>query len=209
MSPASELRQIALLQSLSEEDLDLVAQHVEVKQVGIRQPVCHMGDVGDSMYFVRFGEVKVVHPTEGGGEIIMARLGRNHYFGEMSLLTGEARSASVITTLDSEFFVLTKEGFDALFRKHPTLALNLSHTLSQRLRETTAGKRERERGCGPCAASARLARWTAAISASIWPRPSFANLAGASPSSTSTRQPLRSSPPWPSRAGAGRTSSAT
>ncbi len=73
MSLASELRQIALLLSLSEEDLALVAQHVVVKQVGIHQPVCHMGDVGDNMYFVRFGDVKVVHPTEGGGKIIAGR----------------------------------------------------------------------------------------------------------------------------------------
>jgi CRP-like cAMP-binding protein len=154
MSLAAELRQLTLFQSLSEEDLALVGQQVTVRRVGIHQPVFHIGDVGDSMYFVRFGEVKVVLPTEGGGEMILARLGRNQYFGEMALLTGEPRSASVITALDSEFFVLTKEGFDALFRHHPALALNLSHTLSQRLRETTAGRRDRERLRTLCCLSA-------------------------------------------------------
>jgi predicted acylesterase/phospholipase RssA len=62
----------------------------------------------------------------------------------MALLTGEPRSASVVTAMDSEVFVLTKQDFDFLLEKHPSIALTLSHVLSQRLRKISIQKAGRQ-----------------------------------------------------------------
>ena len=100
-------------------------------------------DPGDRMYVIKSGEVKVIAGLNENDEIL-AYLGRGNYFGEMALLTGEPRSASVITSMESELYMLTKSDFDFLLKQHPSIALTLSHVLSQRLRDVSIKKAGRQ-----------------------------------------------------------------
>ena len=66
----------------------------------------------------------------------MATLSAGDYFGEMALLTGETRSATVRTTEESEMFLLHKNDFDVILERFPSISLSMGKIVSKRLRET-------------------------------------------------------------------------
>ncbi len=80
--------------------------------------VLRQGDAGQEMYFVARGEVEVL---DGSGKQL-ARLGEGDFFGELSLLRSEPRSASIRTTTPCDLFVLEKHDFDEATRNHPEFA---------------------------------------------------------------------------------------
>jgi CheY-like chemotaxis protein len=89
------------------------------------------------MWIVISGNVKVIVPSDKSGEeTVIAELGSGDYFGEMALLTGEPRSASVVTTEQSEMFILNKEDFDLIVERFPSITLSMGKIMSQRLRDT-------------------------------------------------------------------------
>ncbi|MBD3307319.1 cyclic nucleotide-binding domain-containing protein [candidate division KSB3 bacterium] len=137
------LHNVLIFRDLPIGAIDLIIEKLKPIEFPKDTTIFRIDDPGDCMYIIKSGEVKVVAGTDDTGEVL-AYLGRGNYFGEMALLTGEARSASVITVMDSELFMLTKEEFDFLLAKHPTIALSLSHVLSQRLRDISIKKAGRQ-----------------------------------------------------------------
>jgi CRP-like cAMP-binding protein len=91
--------------------------------------VFNQGEPGDSMYLVVEGEFGVVRD---GREI--ARMGPKDYFGEMSILDDEPRSASVVAKSDSLLLRIPRHEFLDIVANHPAAALAIIRTLSQRLR---------------------------------------------------------------------------
>jgi NTE family protein len=91
--------------------------------------------LGDSMYLIESGQVKVVSGTDEE-ERLFAYLGPGNFFGEMALLLGEPRSATVKVDIDTELWVLHKTDMDELLEQHPSIAVTISRELSRRLRET-------------------------------------------------------------------------
>jgi CRP-like cAMP-binding protein len=91
-------------------------------------------DPGDALFVVVTGQVKVVLVGEDGREVILAVLGQGDFFGEMSLIDDEPRSAHVIAMDDSSLLVLRREDFQAALEDHPRIALGLLRAMSRRLR---------------------------------------------------------------------------
>ena len=117
-------------------DRDAVNEIVELLQYKSFRPgemICHAGEIGAEMYIIISGRVKVVVITPDGEENIIAELGGGDYFGEMALLTGEPRSASVVTTEPAEMFTLNKADFDDIIERYPSIALSMGRVMSQRL----------------------------------------------------------------------------
>ncbi len=137
------IQNVLIFRDLSLEEIDLIAEKLQLVKFPKDTVIFNIDDPGDCMYIIKLGEVKVVAGVGSSGEIL-AYLGRGNYFGEMALLTGEPRSASVVTVMDSEIFVLTKQDFDYLLKKYPSIALTLSHVLSQRLRNVSIKKAGRQ-----------------------------------------------------------------
>lgn len=154
MVSADDLRSVPLFQLLDEEALAVVAERISVRRLQNDETLFRRGDPGDSMYIVRFGEVEVLIPDPNGVEQVRARLGRNEIFGEMALLTGDPRSASIVANLDTELLVLTREAFHELFRRYPAVVMKVLEILTDRLRRTSAGERERKRVRTLCCHSA-------------------------------------------------------
>ncbi|MGB8645700.1 MAG: patatin-like phospholipase family protein [Anaerolineae bacterium] len=94
--------------------------------------VCSEGDIGDSMYIIESGQVKIFTEVEGQ-ERVFSYLNPGNFFGESALLTGEPRSASVRVTIDSDLVVITKSALDELIEKYPVIAVDLSRELGRRL----------------------------------------------------------------------------
>ena len=97
------------------------------------------GDPGDSLYLISNGRVKVV-VGEGETAKTVAEFGQNALVGEMSLLSGGNRSASVYAIRDSELFRLPKASFERLVEHHPRLMLEVAKVISTRLENATSGK---------------------------------------------------------------------
>jgi NTE family protein len=137
------IQNVSIFRDLSPEEVELITEKLQVVTFPKDTVIFNIDDPGDCLYIIKSGEVKVIAGVGDQGEVL-AYLTRGNYFGEMALLTGEPRSASVVTQMDSELFVLTKEDFDDLLKKHPSIALTLSHVLSQRLRDLSIKKAGRQ-----------------------------------------------------------------
>ncbi len=138
------LRQVEIFRTLGDEEREALASRMERRRFRGGDPVFKEGDPSDGFYIVHSGEVGIF--TESAGEKrILARLGPGECFGEMSLLTGEARSTSVYATLDSDLLFLGEAAFETLLRRYPSVALAIGRTLSLRLRRANLAPREESR----------------------------------------------------------------
>jgi CRP/FNR family cyclic AMP-dependent transcriptional regulator len=95
----------------------------------------HDGDIGDSLYIILSGRVKVLIPDEEGHEVILSVMGAHEFFGEMGLLDDQPRSASVETLEASEMLRLSKAGFTNILKDNFELAMLIIRNLVRRMRE--------------------------------------------------------------------------
>ena len=93
-------------------------------------------DPGDSCYRIEVGLLKVTMVSRSGIERILSFIGRGEIVGELAILDGLPRSASVVAVRDTELSRLTRVEFDSLAERHPELYQSLITLLTQRIRET-------------------------------------------------------------------------
>lgn len=136
------LRRSELCRGLSADEVRLIAAAVRERSVPAGEVVCRQGDSGESMFVVTRGRVKVA--VERGGETyrLLDYLGRGEHFGEMAVLTGGLRTATVAALVDTQLWELDREHFDRLLARVPGFAANLSRSLGYRLHWETS-RRER------------------------------------------------------------------
>lgn len=130
------LKKVPFFRTLGKESIDFIVERLKFKHFEEGETVVSLGEPGDCMYIIISGQVKVVIPRPNGEETIIAYLTSGDYFGEMALLTGEPRSASVVTTQPSEMFMLHKNDFEIIVEKFPSISLSMGKIMSQRLRDT-------------------------------------------------------------------------
>ena len=128
------LRQVPLFSGLTDEQLQLVASYTITRRFSKKTIIINEADTSDCLYVVQSGKVKIFLNDESGKEVVLNTLGPGEYFGELALLDGEERSASVVTMEPSSFTVIFKETFERLISEHPEIALGLMKDLSQRVR---------------------------------------------------------------------------
>lgn len=131
------LKKVPFFKTLGKNGIDFIVERLKFKTFEADETICRIGDPGDKMYIIISGEVNVVvKAKESDNETVIATLGSGDYFGEMSLLTGEPRSATVVTTQPSEMFILNKSDFDIIVERFPSITLSMGKIMSQRLRDT-------------------------------------------------------------------------
>ena len=128
------LRRVPLFKHLVPDELSRVGVAARERAYPKNSVILFEDDPGDSLFVVVTGQVKVVLIGEDGREVILAVLGQGDFFGEMSLIDDEPRSAHVIAMEDSNLLVLRREDFQTALREHPRIALGLLRALSRRLR---------------------------------------------------------------------------
>jgi len=97
--------------------------------------IFHEGDPGDACYIVREGSARVTREHPDGRAITLATMGPGAIFGELAMLDGERRSASVEATESTELVALPASDMRKLIRGHPEMAEKLVVALTRRLRE--------------------------------------------------------------------------
>ena len=134
MDHSQLLGQVSIFQELSRETLSDLAKRVWQKQAEAGTVIVSQEDAGDALFVIAKGKVKVVLYGETGREIILSILKAGDFFGEMSLLDRQPRSANVVAIEDSELLCLDRDAFATHLSAHPTTALGVLAEMSRRLR---------------------------------------------------------------------------
>ena len=128
------LRNLPPFKNLTEEISSSLAENLKTVDYPKGIVIFNAGDKGDSFYVIKKGTVNVfITAPDSDDKVILSNLTEGDYFGEMALLTGEPRSASVETATDVSLIRLEKKGFEELLEKDPKISISISHMISQRL----------------------------------------------------------------------------
>ncbi|HET7081213.1 MAG TPA: cyclic nucleotide-binding and patatin-like phospholipase domain-containing protein [Chloroflexia bacterium] len=131
LTPAALARN-ELFQGLSTDELERLSQRLRFRRAKKGAVLCKEGDPSDSMYIIEAGQIRVYKETPDG-RILLATAGPGSHVGEMALLTGDARSATLVVSIDAELWELTKGDFDEVLREYPGIPLTFSRVLAKRL----------------------------------------------------------------------------
>jgi len=127
------LRGVDLFSVLSEDELTEVAQRLQYAPFARGDVITKQGNVAHWLYIVAFGEVEARYEPAGGGRSqAIATLRAGQFFGEMALLTGEGRSATVVAKTDVECYRLDRESCQGLLLSRPEIAEGISKIISKR-----------------------------------------------------------------------------
>jgi NTE family protein/lysophospholipid hydrolase len=110
--------------------LDEIATELEWRLVPGGTRVCRQGDEGDSLYLVASGRLVVIRELGDGRETVIGQKGRGDSLGELAVLTGSPRSATVRALRDSVLATLSRERAGSLLRKYPDALLSLTRMLA-------------------------------------------------------------------------------
>jgi len=125
---------IPFFRALSEQALAAIAARLKKARFGHGEVIFTENSLGDTMYLIESGQVKVsVNAEAGQQEKIISYLGPGNFFGEMALLLNQRRSATITVTLDAELWALYKADLDELLIEYPEIALQITRELSRRL----------------------------------------------------------------------------
>lgn len=129
------LRAIPLFANLDEKDLSDIAGLLIERKFPRDAVIFEEGTLGDYMYLIQEGQVKVTKMSEDGREKILEIFGPGDFFGDMSLLDREPRSASIKTTKACVLMALSRQDFLGLLRQNPEVCVQVLQELSRRLRD--------------------------------------------------------------------------
>jgi len=131
-----ELRATDIFRPLPDAELEQLSEDCAILRFTTGEVLVKQGDTGDSLFLIRSGCVEVsVSAGEGHRSIKVAELGSGSFFGEMSLLTGDPRSATVTANQETTVIVVKKQGMERVFSMNPALAEPLSELLAARLHD--------------------------------------------------------------------------
>jgi len=131
------LADVPLFRVLGKEGIAAAAQAGSCRTYPPGQLICHQGEPGEHLYVVLEGLVKVVFTSEGGDEMVLNIMGPAEVFGELALLDGSPRSASVVTLQPSSIFVLPRAQLLELISRNPGLADGFLKLIGKLVRKLT------------------------------------------------------------------------
>ncbi len=132
------LKYIPLFSELSDDDLREIVK-LAVRQVYKKDNMILIEEeIGSTMFIILDGRVKISRISDDGREVILSILSEGDFFGEMSILDGQNRSANVVTLDDSRIMVIRREDLLQMLHDYPQIAINLLKELAQRLRRSDA-----------------------------------------------------------------------
>ncbi|MBI5307592.1 MAG: Crp/Fnr family transcriptional regulator [Planctomycetes bacterium] len=131
---SAQLKGVPLFSSLSDEQLDTITRTGAIRRYHNGHIVVQQSNPGDTFFIVVSGCVKVTLLSKDGKEIILSVLKKGDFFGELSLMDNEPRSANVIVVEDSTLFQLTQKQFHQLITTYPDILKKVLKELCTRLR---------------------------------------------------------------------------
>ena len=130
------LKRVPLFEGLNDAELSGLSQVALLRVFPKDRVVIMAEEEGDSLFVIHRGKVKVSIVSEDGREVILSILGKGNFFGEMSLLDGNPRSANVTTMEEAELLMVRRADFLRFIQNTPQIAIKLLSVLAGRLRKT-------------------------------------------------------------------------
>ena len=124
------LKDSSIFDGIPAKELIHIANNLKEVNLPSDETIFNDGDIGDSMYFIVKGDIKIVK-----GDLELVTLIKGDYFGEMALLDGESRSADAVTASDSILLRLDANDFDKIMYSNDKIVKGILSMLSQRLRK--------------------------------------------------------------------------
>lgn len=138
------LRRCDLFEPVGDEELEQLAGRVRLERYFTGETVLRQGEPGDSLYVIDEGRVEVLLRTGENETTRLGEISSGSFFGEMSMMVDEPRSATVRTTAPTRFLVVDREAFRETLQSNPAIASRLSETLALRKQE-----QDQARATGP------------------------------------------------------------
>lgn len=133
---AQFLNKVSIFSGLDEDKLNSLESCLIKRRYSKGQVIFHKGDESGGLYIISSGRVKVYLPSTQGEEVILAILDNGEIIGELSLLDGTKRSATISVTEDSEVMYLSRNDFLNFLRSDFDTVLNVFSMITERLRKT-------------------------------------------------------------------------
>lgn len=138
------LSQAILFSHLTRGEIRAIQSEVEIVRFAAGGILIREGEPGDCFYIVLNGRLRVFVTLPDGTKQVVGEVARNESVGEMAMLTGEPRSATVQALRDSELVKLSREGFNKLVKGNPDLLVKISNIIIQRLKKTIHSPLQKE-----------------------------------------------------------------
>jgi small-conductance mechanosensitive channel/CRP-like cAMP-binding protein len=129
------LKRVELFAQMTDVELSALAERLKYVQFAKGNMIARQGAVAHWLYIIINGEAEVFLEAVGGERRSVNVLGRGNFFGEMGMMTGSPRSASVIARTDMECYRLDKDAFAGIMQARPALAEEIAHILVERRAE--------------------------------------------------------------------------
>lgn len=132
------LEQVNLFNCLEKDEIDELSELIKQKIFEKNTNIINMGDQGDSMFILGEGLLEVSVDTQNGINQVVGEIFPGQFFGEMSLLTGEPRSATITAVTDAVVYEITKEDVVDLFKRRASILEDISKIVAERRAKNTA-----------------------------------------------------------------------
>jgi len=136
------LARIPLFCSLTFEAQQAMVSAMRRETIEAHQTICWYGDIADGFFIIQEGEVTVSVPNENGEQIMINQLGPGDFFGEVGLLDGGPRTATVRAATQVALMRLDRCAFLQFLTDHPAVAIQMLTEMGRRHRETSATVKE-------------------------------------------------------------------
>ncbi len=136
MNSAEYLRSVSIFSDLSDVELVSISKKMTPYSYSKGEFIVMEEMEGQQCYFITHGSVKITRSSKEGREVILAILTAGEFFGEMSLLDGETRSANVLTLEETKVLALNRNDFMATLEEYPRISIQLLKELTIRLRKS-------------------------------------------------------------------------
>ncbi|HYV95910.1 MAG TPA: DUF1003 domain-containing protein [Gemmatimonadaceae bacterium] len=130
------LKDVGIFRLLDDNERATLAGLFERRTFRASETIFHAGQPGDEIFLVLTGNVRLGITSDVGQEMILAEVTCGGVFGEISLLDGGPRTATAVTTEDTEALTLDRAQLLELVERHPHVAIDLLTVMGQRIRET-------------------------------------------------------------------------
>jgi len=132
------VRGVDLFSSLSEEERAALVERLQYAPFARGDVMTRQGNTSHWLYIVVAGSADIVHEQADGGKVTVGKVAAGGFFGEMGLLTGAPRTATVVAATDVECYRLDKESFQGLLTTRPQIAEDISRIVAARQQDSDA-----------------------------------------------------------------------
>lgn len=135
MEKKSVLKRVPLFSKIEDKELEKITEISHLKKYRKDEDIFSEGEVGDALYILVSGVVKVFRTSSDGRIKTLALLQKGDFLGEMAILEKEIRSANVRAVEDAEMLVINRRDFEASLTTNPQIAFKIMETICARLRD--------------------------------------------------------------------------